>query len=128
MTPTSARGPSYTLLLVTVMAPDISAAPDRWPRRPHALRLTQAALPAVDDDPEDEPADDPPEPDDPLSLPDALVDEAALSDFLAGLAPLSEDLSDDLSEDDSDLPLPTDSLLLPSLLLPLAAASRLSLR
>ena len=36
----------------------------------------------MDDDPEDEPADDPLEPDDPMSLPDALVDEAALIDAL----------------------------------------------
>jgi hypothetical protein len=89
--------------------------------------------PELDDPPEDDPPEDDPPEDDPLPLPeddplplpeDELVDDAALSDFLSELELLSEVLSDD----ESDLPLPTDSLLLPSLFLPLAAASRLSLR
>jgi hypothetical protein len=85
------------------MAPDSSAARDRWIRHPHAWRSAQAALPAVDDEPEDEPpADDPLEPDDPLPLPDdeLLAAAAVLSDFLSGPAPpLSDCLSDFVSED-----------------------------
>jgi hypothetical protein len=121
------------------MAPDSSGGVDGWIRRPHAWRWAQAALPAVDEEPADDPPeDDPLEPDEPLPLPaEALADAAVLSDFLAEPAPPPSDclsdcfpdfVSEDLSDEESDVALPTGCLSLLSLPLAFAAASRLSLR
>src|SRR4051794_32436876 len=119
MTPTSARGPSYVVVLVTVMALDISARRRPQAGRPQPREPRQAALPVVDPD-EDE-----------LLLPEVPLDLAPelVSDFAASDLPLP-DFSDDPLV--SDLPAPTDSLVvLPSLgfaSFAFAAASRLSLR
>src|SRR5678816_2091318 len=103
MTPTSARGPSYVVVLVTVMALDISARHRRPVRRPQPWRLRQAALPVVDPDDElDEDDDELLLSEDPLDFAPLLVSDLAPSDLAL------PDFSDDPPV--SDLPLPTDSL------------------